>query len=237
MAAALAPAGNRMVRLPGGTFRMGSDVETLEHQFPAASKGMKEMLSTETPAHEVRIPSFQLDRFAVTNAEFQQFTRARPEWRKDRIGGDYLRHWNGNDFPANYANLPVVFVSWPAAVAYAEHAGKRLPSEAGMGIRCARRVNCIPNTHGAMKNQRRRERILERPAFISQCRWEAIRRIRTACSISSAMSGSSAWTLGVHTRPNRCGSRKMSCAACARQWLSGVSFAVAASMPVRSIFA
>lgn len=127
--AALAPDNNRMVRLPGGTFRTGSDLEKLQHQFPAASKGLKEMLLAETPAHQATIPSFQIDRFAVTNADFLRFTLAQPEWRKDRIGGDYLSHWNGSEFPENHARLPVVFVSWHAALAYATWAGKRLPTE------------------------------------------------------------------------------------------------------------
>ena len=115
--AALAPADNRMARLSGGTFRMGSDLKTLLRQFPEAGEGLKSMLLAETPAHEVTLAPFQLDRFAVTNADFQRFTYARPDWRKERVGGNYLRHWEGNDFPQRLSALPVVFVSWDAAMA------------------------------------------------------------------------------------------------------------------------
>src|SRR5262245_58713579 len=42
-----------MVRIPGGTFRMGSDEKSLQEQFPNAGRGLKAMLLTETPASEV----------------------------------------------------------------------------------------------------------------------------------------------------------------------------------------
>lgn len=119
-----------MVRLSGGTFQMGSDEKLLLQQFPDAGAGLREMLLAETPAHEVTIPPFWIDRFEVTNARFRDFTRARPEWRRERVGGDYLRRWSGDRPPAAEADFPVVFVSWQAALAYAEWSGKRLPTEA-----------------------------------------------------------------------------------------------------------
>ena len=127
---ALHPERRGMVRLPGGTFQMGSDENVLLQQFPDAGAGLKEMLLAETPAHEVTIPPFWIDRYEVTNARFHAFTRARPEWRKERVGGDFLRHWSGDQPPAGEADFPVVFLSWQAALAYAEWAGKRLPTEA-----------------------------------------------------------------------------------------------------------
>ena len=119
-----------MVRLPGGTFQMGSDERPLLQQFPDAGADLRDMLLAETPAHEVTVPPFWIGRYEVSNARFHNFTRARPEWRKERVGGDYLRHWGGDKPPAGEADFPVVFVSWRAALAYAEWAGKRLPTEA-----------------------------------------------------------------------------------------------------------
>ena len=118
-----------MVRLPGGTFRMGSDEPSLLRQFPNAGPGLKAMLLTETPQTEVTIAPFWMDRCEVTNAQFQSFVRSRSEWRKDRRGGNYLRHWSGDRFPSGQADFPVTFVSWQAAMAYAEWAHKRLPTE------------------------------------------------------------------------------------------------------------
>jgi formylglycine-generating enzyme required for sulfatase activity len=109
-----------MVHLPGGVFRMGSDEKYLFEQFPSARAGLREMLLAETPVHEVKIPPFWIDRYEVTNSEFRTFVTARPEWRKERVGGNYLLTWNGDRFPPGQSDFPVVFVTWQAALAYAE---------------------------------------------------------------------------------------------------------------------
>ncbi|MGH8000456.1 MAG: formylglycine-generating enzyme family protein [Brasilonema sp.] len=49
-----------MVWIPGGAFIMGSD-----HHYPE-----------EAPAHLVRVDSFWMDRYAVTNKQFQRFVKA-----------------------------------------------------------------------------------------------------------------------------------------------------------------
>jgi formylglycine-generating enzyme required for sulfatase activity len=119
-----------MVQLPGGTFRMGSDEASLRAQFPTAGRGLMSMLLAETPAHEQTIPPFRIDRYEVTNRQFQSFIRARPQWSRQRIGGDYLKPWMGDRFPEGTADFPVAFVTWEAAVAFAAWTGKRLPTEA-----------------------------------------------------------------------------------------------------------
>ena len=76
-----------------------------------------------------------MDEHEVTNLEYKKFVLANPRWGKDRIekrfhSGSYLKHWNGNNYPAGKSNHPVVNVSWYAAMAYASSVEKRLPTEA-----------------------------------------------------------------------------------------------------------
>ncbi len=107
-----------MVLIPTGEFQMGS-IES----------------DDEKPVHAVYTDAFYMDKYEVTNAQYKAFLHANPQWQKGRIAseyhdGDYLKHWNGNNYPSGKANHPVTFVSWYAAMAYAKWAGKRLPTEA-----------------------------------------------------------------------------------------------------------
>ena len=114
--------GRTMVLIPAGEFQMGSD---------DADSGVNEQ-----PVHTVHVDVFYMDTHEVTNLDFKRFVLANPQWQKSRIpkvlhNGNYLKHWdNSNNYPAGKANHPVIFVSWYAAMAYAEWAGKRLPTEA-----------------------------------------------------------------------------------------------------------
>ncbi|MCX7016052.1 MAG: caspase family protein [Candidatus Sumerlaeota bacterium] len=77
---------------------------------------------------------FEIGATEITNAQYRAFIEANPQWRKDRISaarhdGDYLKEWNGMDFPAGAADVPVTRVSFPAARAFCEWIGARLPHE------------------------------------------------------------------------------------------------------------
>lgn len=82
------------------------------------------------------VRAFLLDERVVTNAEFLEFVRAHPEWRRSavrRLRADegYLRNWAGDLElgPACPPGAPVTQVSWFAARAYLASVGKRLPTE------------------------------------------------------------------------------------------------------------
>ena len=145
-----------MVRIPGGTFRMGSD-----HHYPE-----------EAPSHRVTVDSFWIDRTPVTNTQFNRFVIAtghktfaeippdpkhypgalphmlyagslvfeRPhstydlrdwsQWWTFMEAADW-RHPYGPRSNINALNdHPVVHVSYADALAYAQWVGKDLPTEA-----------------------------------------------------------------------------------------------------------
>jgi formylglycine-generating enzyme len=145
-----------MIRVPGGTFRMGSD-----QHYPE-----------EAPVHRVTVDSFFIDRAPVTNAQFKQFVNETRHVTFAEIAPDPkdypgslphmifagslvftvpshpvdLRHWGewwslkkGANWRHPYgpqSNIrglddhPVVHIAFADALAYAQWAGKDLPTEA-----------------------------------------------------------------------------------------------------------
>lgn len=142
----------RMVKLPGGTFLIGTDTEV---GFPADGEG---------PVRAVTLRPFSMDRSTVTNRLFRQFVEAtgyrteaeRFGWSfvfwlhiprarfnelvEDRVMGAPWwckvsgARWDAPEGPGS--NLlrredhPVVHVSWNDAVAFTQWSGQRLPTEA-----------------------------------------------------------------------------------------------------------
>ena len=116
-----APPPEGMVLIPAGEFDMGSN---------DAEAG-----NDEQPVRRVYVDAFYMDETEVTNLQFKEFLLENPRWQKGRVDaqfatGNYLSLWSGNNYPQGKANHPVVYVSWYAAMAYAEWADKRLPTEA-----------------------------------------------------------------------------------------------------------
>ena len=81
------------------------------------------------------VAAFLLDRRPVTNAQFLDFVRSHPQWRRDRIANlfadrEYLSHWAAPDQLGETASpeQPVTRVSWFAARAYCAAVSGRLPN-------------------------------------------------------------------------------------------------------------
>lgn len=126
---------SQMVRITGTTFQMGTDAAEIEILQQVFNIKRAELFSAEVPRHQVTLSPFYLDKFEVTNAQFKKFLDHNPNWRRDRIdakvhNGNYLVDWNNGTFPKGRALHPVINISWYAAVAYCQWAGKRLPTEA-----------------------------------------------------------------------------------------------------------
>jgi formylglycine-generating enzyme required for sulfatase activity len=145
-----------MIALPGGTFRMGSDVHYPE----------------EAPVHRVTVDPFLIDRTPVTNRQFKDFVRATgyvttaeivpdpkdypgalphmlyagslvftppslpvglhdwSQWWRFMRGADWRHPYGPHSNINTRDNHPVVHVSHADALAYAIWAGKELPTEA-----------------------------------------------------------------------------------------------------------
>ena len=108
-----------MVLIPEGMFQMGSDNKTSYN-------------SDEKPLHEVYLSGYYIDKFEVTNRQYEKFiteTGHSAPYVKDK---DWAKpfNWVNNHYPENMADFPVVLVTWNDASSYAKWAGKRLPTEA-----------------------------------------------------------------------------------------------------------
>jgi formylglycine-generating enzyme len=145
-----------MVRIPGGTFRMGSD-----SHYPE-----------EAPVHRVTVAGFWIDSTPVTNGAFRKFVQAtgyitcaeiRPnpsdypgalphmlragslvftppkdqvdlrdwsQWWRFKFGANWRRPYGPRSSISGLNDHPVVHVAYRDAEAYAAWAGKELPTEA-----------------------------------------------------------------------------------------------------------
>ena len=120
-----APPPRALVPIPAGRY------QPLYKRTAVDSNGV----ATSRPAPPVAVPAFALATHPVTNAEFLEFVRTHPQWRRSKarrlyVDESYLRHWRGDlDFgEASIANSPVVNVSWFAARAYCVAHGRQLPT-------------------------------------------------------------------------------------------------------------
>ncbi|HVG30990.1 MAG TPA: ergothioneine biosynthesis protein EgtB [Pyrinomonadaceae bacterium] len=146
--ATAASAEGTMIEVPAGEFEMGAAGESGK----GAAGGF--VYDNESPAHEVFVPAFKIDRRPVTNEEFARFVaeggyerrefwgaegwawRAKEGWQHPLYwspGGGGASSWRVRGMfeeaplPPGH---PVTGVSWYEAEAYARSAGKRLPTEA-----------------------------------------------------------------------------------------------------------
>lgn len=138
-----------MVRIPGGTFRMGNP---RDDGYPADGEG---------PVHAVTLDTFWIDATTVTNARFAAFVDATgyrteaerfgwsfvfhdflPEdlrdapapvdapWWRQVVGADWRHPEGPHSDIAGRLHHPAVHISWNDAQAFCAWSGSRLPTEA-----------------------------------------------------------------------------------------------------------
>lgn len=105
-----------------------------DEMIPIASGLYTPLYKSEGDSGRIAVPSFYIDRYPVTNADFLAFVTENPGWQRSRVKSifadqTYLQHWRGDLDPGrNVEKSPVTNVSWFAARAYAKWKGKRLPT-------------------------------------------------------------------------------------------------------------
>lgn len=100
-----------MIEIPAGVFIMGSDMGDPE----------------DSPAHEIDLSAFEIDKFEVTNADFATFVQTTGYVTDAENAGK--KSWRDSFGDGKEAH-PVVRVTWNDATAYCAWLDKRLPTEA-----------------------------------------------------------------------------------------------------------
>ena len=71
--------------IPAGEYQMGGSL--------SAMPGLREQ---QPPVHTVAVDAFFIDKYEVTNAQFQKFVLANPDWQKGQIDRAFHNgHYNG----------------------------------------------------------------------------------------------------------------------------------------------
>jgi formylglycine-generating enzyme required for sulfatase activity len=109
-----------MILVPAGAFIYGSD----QNEIKSLIKKLKAMwdqniFPTEIHKHSMTLPGFYIDRYEVTNEQYNNFVRA-----NNHQPSRFVR------FPQlNGPKQPVVGIGWNDAIAYCAWSNKRLPTE------------------------------------------------------------------------------------------------------------
>jgi formylglycine-generating enzyme required for sulfatase activity len=121
-----------LVRIPAGKFMMGMSADerkiALENAKKYNSSNAETWLDWSTPQHEVKVPSFLMGKYAVTNAQWKAIMGTKPSEKSDvKFQGE---------------NQPVINVSWDNAKEFCKKLSEkieknvRLPSEAEWEYAC-----------------------------------------------------------------------------------------------------
>lgn len=117
------------------TVLVGSEKAFAQENSIQIPGGSFHSILPEVEGEPIDVKSFNMDKMAVTNADFLEFLKANPMWQRSTIpavytDSGYLKHWKDDLEPGvNFRpDQPVTRISWFAANAYCQWAGGRLPT-------------------------------------------------------------------------------------------------------------
>jgi formylglycine-generating enzyme required for sulfatase activity len=116
-----------MLWIAAGEFRMGSNPDQVE-QAAKWCNCNKRHFEDEQYLHTVYVDGYHIDRYEVTNQQFQAFVDA-TGYVTDAEHKSEASTWR-TAYTEDKDSHPVVWMSWNDARAYCRWAGKRLPTEA-----------------------------------------------------------------------------------------------------------
>jgi formylglycine-generating enzyme required for sulfatase activity len=111
---------SEMIFIPAGTFTYGIRNTDRVHILRTLSVEPSPMFQSEFPEQTISLPSYYIDKYEITNRQYEIFLKDSNYYRMPR-------YWKNSLY--NKPDQPVVGISWEDAEAYAKWAGKRLPTE------------------------------------------------------------------------------------------------------------
>ena len=117
----ITPQGATMVLIPAGAFQMGCDTNNSAESCTASYQ------DDEKPLHTVTLDAYYIDKYEVTNALYQACVEAGGCTPPSITSSSTRSSYYGNP---EFADYPVIYVSWEQARKYCAWRGARLPTEA-----------------------------------------------------------------------------------------------------------
>ena len=119
--------GMKLHYVPAGEFMMGDTAEAALAECEINTYCQLDWFKAEAPPHKVNLDAFWIDETEVTNQIYALCVKAgKCQPPSDKSSVTHTSYYDD----AQYADYPVIYVSWSDAKAYCEWAGRALPSEA-----------------------------------------------------------------------------------------------------------